>query len=207
MSKSLREDIITANILNEKANVLMIDENNQEQCINLYDECISIKSRILGSTHEEVITGKNNLAVMSINLHLEEKALVFFRDVLEAKEQMLGKDHEKVADVHQSIGLIYKNLQNQELAIYHLQECLTIRKSKLEIDNSKIYDTIYNLGICLAMQKKFQQALIYFEEANSGYGICGHESCSSVVLNVDKWIDFVRNKSQSKLRKVKSTMF
>ena len=94
-----------------------------------------------------------------------EGALHYGKEALALHLKTFGPQHPRTGSSYQSLGIIYARLREQEQALYHLNQGLEIFRNGYGPGAAQTADVLMEIGSALFWQKKYEDALPFFEEA------------------------------------------
>jgi CHAT domain-containing protein/tetratricopeptide (TPR) repeat protein len=137
----------------------------EEEVQMLIEQAMSIRERIFGPEHPEVVRGLANLSGLverhgnnSIVKSLEERALVIF-------EKTYGPNHAEIAKILDELGTIYYWEQEPDKANEILERSLRIKEMVFGIDHISLAKTHDRIGILYGSIGQLDEAKSHIERS------------------------------------------
>jgi tetratricopeptide (TPR) repeat protein len=135
---------------------------NKTEAITGYETFISIATEKLGSHHPAVTSGLTAIGQLYYKVNDCYLALKYLSLALKSSL----KD-EEVAAIHNLIGSALVEVGEADAALVAFKKGLHIER-KIGVSEDEVVKTLFNIGYALSLQKKFDEALGYYQEAREG---------------------------------------
>lgn len=136
-----------------------------EQAEPLLRRALTIREKLLGPDHPNLIPFLNNLALFYSEQNRYVQAEPIFQRALEVQEKVLGLGHPDVAQNLNNLAVVYRDQGKWTQAELLFQRALEIRKKILGPEHPEVAAVLNNLGMLYRMQGKYTQAEPLFQRA------------------------------------------
>ncbi|MEM9717673.1 MAG: CHAT domain-containing tetratricopeptide repeat protein [Bacteroidota bacterium] len=141
-------------------------EEDYEKAIRLTKKCFEIYQRIYPSDHHQMSFLYNNLGVMYNEMGNSYRAQDYHLTALEIRRKTLGEVHLQVARSYLNLGETFENIGDLRKAMANYQQYWAIIQKIFPDEKNEETASIYHkIGTIYLLQKKFEKAESYIQEA------------------------------------------
>ena len=168
----LRKDLLGNNHLDVAVSFYNIADaqncrGNYTEAIKGYDTFISIATETLGSNHPAVASVLTTMGQLYYKLNDCYLAIKYLSLALKSSLHANDRKEEDVAAICNLIGTASFEVGEVDVALVAFKKCLKIER-KIGVSEDQIVTTLCYIGNTLSLQKNFDEALDYYQEAREG---------------------------------------
>ena len=138
---------------------------NYDQAVQMQEEVVEQRRRVLGEDHPQVGNAMRRLAVTYTKMGRYGEALEGHRQALASLAGALGENHPDVAYAHHSLGLAYQDHGQDEEALAEYRTAVRLATAGLGEDHPAVSASLENAGLIHRKRKEFDLALENLERA------------------------------------------
>ncbi len=155
-------------LLNE-AGVYVRSQGQSQLALELHEQALAGRQRILGDNHPDTLNSMNNLAATRRALGDLHGARELHEQTLASRRRMLGPDHPDTLNSMNNLAATRRALGDLHGARELLEQTLASRRRVLGPDHPDTLNSMNNLGLTRRAQGDARVAHELFEQALAGY--------------------------------------
>ncbi len=145
---------------------------HQKDALKYSKKAFNYYKKLYGTNHISIAQILNNLGMIYRSIQQPEDAFKAFKECLAISKELPDEDGRKVTTAaFNNIALLYSDLKQSEKAINYYKDALKLSETIYEITHPNIATTLENIGTEYANQKKYEEALKYFQKKLDIYKI------------------------------------
>lgn len=145
--------------------VLHMNMGRYEPALQLCEQALTIRKKILGEEHPDYAESINNLAKLYYHIGQFDKAIPLYHQSLAIRKKVLGEEHPGYADGLNNLVLLYSYTGRYDKALPLCKQALSIRQKVLGEEHPDYATSINNLGILYWQMGLYDKALPLYEQA------------------------------------------
>ncbi|MEZ2319061.1 MAG: tetratricopeptide repeat protein [Microcoleus sp.] len=136
----------------------LYNQGKYQEAIPLLERVLSIRKKVLGNEHPDVVTSLNNLAVLYESQGRYSEAEPLLRQALEMNKRLLGNEHPEVATSLHNLAALYtsQGLYSKSEPLY--RQALEMRKRLLGNEHPDVATSLNNLAFLYRNQGRYSEA-------------------------------------------------
>ena len=169
-----------------------------EECLNVDDELLRIKSSLYGENHPAVADAYQRIGLL---YEYEEPniALSYLNKYLKISLSVYGENHITVANAYKVIGSIYESpLCDYDKALKYYEKHLEISVSVCGENDSDIASRCYEVGIFCYLHKKYDKALDFYKKSLKIYESITGDNWSIMKISTSMGLAYMSLKKYDK---------
>jgi tetratricopeptide (TPR) repeat protein/CHAT domain-containing protein len=166
ITRKAGNDADLATTLNNLGLLLWRGRGDLFGAVELLEEALDTRRRVLGDRHLDVAQSMNNLAAIAFWMD-PDSAEALLQEALTIRRELLGDDHPEVAETLNNLAYQHQGRGEYEEAQDLFEEALAIRRKHDDEPNKAI--TLTNLGCVLSLRGEPQRALLVMSEAQTAH--------------------------------------
>ena len=148
---------------NQSWDQIKIGVFSREDSIELYEQVLAERERVLGPDHPDTLTIRNNLAGAYYSVGRFGEAIELYEQVLADRVRVLGPDHPDTLTVRNNLAGAYKSAGRLAEAVELFERVLAERERVLGSDHPDTLTTRNNLAGAYYFAGRFGEAIELFE--------------------------------------------
>jgi tetratricopeptide (TPR) repeat protein len=140
-------------------------EGDKEGAINVMEQSLHLKEKVLGADHPDVGTSEGNIAIALAELGRYQEALVHVRRSLTMLEHGLGQSHPDTALQLSNLGEILNALGRPQEARPYFERAMVIWERELGQDSRSLAYALTGIGTSYLAESNPTNALVPLERA------------------------------------------
>ena len=138
-----------------------------EECLNVDDELLRIKSSLYGDAHPDIAQQFSRIGWTYLKLYDDNKSLEYFNKALCVRLSIFDATHPDIARNYNAIGVAYMCQYEPECALEYYEKSLNIwqlTSGRNELDISETYSNIADVH-CMQCDDGVNKALEYYKKS------------------------------------------
>ena len=148
---------------NQSWDQIKIGVFSREDSIELYEQVLAERERVLGPDHPDTLTIRNNLAGAYYSVGRFGEAIELFERVLAERERVLGPDHPDTLTTRNNLAFAYHSAGRFDEAIELYERVLAEQERVLGPDHPDTLTVRNNLAFAYHSAGRFGEAIELFE--------------------------------------------
>ena len=148
---------------NQSWDQIKIGVFSREDSIELYEQVLAERERVLGPDHPDTLTIRNNLAGAYYSVGRFGEAIELFGRVLAERERVLGPDHPDTLTTRNNLAFAYHSAGRFDEAIELYERVLAEQERVLGPDHPDTLTVRNNLAFAYHSAGRFGEAIELFE--------------------------------------------
>jgi len=148
---------------NQSWDQIKIGVFSREDSIELYEQVLAERERVLGPDHPDTLTIRNNLAGAYYSVGRFGEAIELYEQVLADRVRVLGPDHPDTLTVRNNLAGAYKSAGRLAEAVELFERVLADRVRVLGPDHPDTLTTRNNLAFAYHSAGRFDEAIELYE--------------------------------------------
>ena len=148
---------------NQSWDQIKIGVFSREDSIELYEQVLAERERVLGPDHPDTLTIRNNLAGAYYSVGRFGEAIELFERVLAERERVLGSDHPDTLTTRNNLAFAYHSAGRFDEAIELYERVLAEQERVLGPDHPDTLTVRNNLAFAYHSAGRFGEAIELFE--------------------------------------------
>ncbi len=135
-----------------------------DEAIDLYEQTLTDRRRVLGDDHPDTLTSRNNLAYAYESAGRLDEAIDLYEQTLTDSERVLGDDHPDTLSSRNNLAGAYASAGRLDEAIALYEQTLTDRRRVLGDDHPDTLTSRNNLAYAYASAGRLDEAIPLYEQ-------------------------------------------